>query len=167
MKIINFTFSEDSLIVYFDVEFKQINYVKMESNGYSNHGVLECEEMEIKYSKKKNLLKLFTNNTNDTNNIIILLITVFDNKDVCYSYYINRLDNNKPDANNHLDTNNNSDTNNNENTMSNMDLMARGFTKLFKNEGEFHMNEDKPTPLSLSIFPIKNQNIFANIKKKV
>ena len=77
MKITNFTFSDNSLVVYFDVEFKQINYVKMESQSNDSHGILECEEMEIKYSKKKNTLNLFVG---DVANTIILLITVFDNK---------------------------------------------------------------------------------------
>ena len=55
MKITNFTFSDNSLVVYFDVEFKQINYVKMESQSNDSHGTLECEEMEIKYSKKNSI----------------------------------------------------------------------------------------------------------------
>jgi hypothetical protein len=156
MKITNFTFSDNSLVVYFDVEFKQINYVKMESQSNDSHGILECEEMEIKYSKKKNTLNLFVG---DVANTIILLITVFDNKDVCYSYYMTKMF---------------------EDKQTNMDLMARGFKQLFKGESCQGKNKNTNTTEQISeqttemitettikIHPIKNQNIFANIKKKV
>ena len=146
MKITNFTFSDNSLVVYFDVEFKQINYVKMESQSNDSHGILECEEMEIKYSKKKNTLNLFVG---DVANTIILLITVFDNKDVCYSYYMTKMF---------------------EDKQTNMDLMARGFKQLFKSQSNILDKEDNEfitAENTIKIYPIKNQNIFANIKKKV
>lgn len=156
MKVTNFTFSDNRLVVYFDVDFKQINYIKMESIG--NDYTLECEEMEIKYSKKKNTLNLFVHNGSK---IVVLLITIFDNKDVCYAYYMTRQINanigEKED---------------------NMDMMTRGFTQLFKNGfGENNQsNIEKPSTIPLQtstsenavkVCPIKNQNIFANIKKKV
>ena len=62
MKITSFTFSNNSLVVYFDVDFRQISYVKMESQSNNLHGTLECEEMEIKYSKKKNTLNILFKN---------------------------------------------------------------------------------------------------------
>ena len=155
MKITNFTFSDNSLIVYFDVDFKQINYVKMESQSTDSHGTLECEEMEIKYSKKKNTLNLFIGGVTNT---IVLLITVFDNKDVCYSYYM------KPKGEIHKDKQDKQDK------QTNMDLMARGFTQLFKGEHCKSAEVDSSiitTENTVKLCPIKNQNIFANIKKKV
>lgn len=157
MKVTSFTFSDNSLIVYFDVDFRQINYIKMESQSNDSQGTLECEEMEIKYSKKKNTLNLFIS---DTATKVVLLITIFDNKDVCYSYYMtrpnsgNKNDTLKPSSDNTLQSNNNG-----------MDIMARGFTQLFKN------NVEKDTTtftenFNIKVCPIKNQNIFANIKKK-
>jgi hypothetical protein len=152
MKITNFTFSNNSLVVYFDVEFKQINYVKMESQSNESHGTLECEEMEIKYSKKKNTLNLFIS---DITNTIVLLITTFDNNDVCYSYYMTTKQKVLEDK------------------QTNMDLMARGFKQLFKSQSNILDKEDKEdkefitAENAIKIYPIKNQNIFANIKKKV
>jgi hypothetical protein len=153
MKITNFTFSNNSLIVYFDMEFKQINYVKMESQSQESHGTLECEEMEIKYSKRKNTLNLFIS---DIANTIVLLITTFDNKDVCYSYYMNK----QKDKQKALE----------EDKQTNMDLMARGFKQLFKSQSNILDKEDNEfitAENTIKIYPIKNQNIFANIKKKV
>jgi hypothetical protein len=152
MKITNFTFSDNSLVVYFDVEFKQINYVKMESQSNDSHGTFECEEMEIKYSKKKNTLNLFVG---DVTNTIVLLITVFDNKDMCYSYYMTKP---KPNSKDEMF----------EDTQTNMDLMARGFKQLFKGESYQEETTSKMnTEQTIKIHPIKNQNIFVNIKKKV
>ena len=166
MKITNFTFSDNSLVVYFDVEFKQINYVKMESQSNDSHGTLECEEMEIKYSKKKNTLNLFVG---EVTNTIVLLITVFDNKDVCYSYYMTN-PKIKPKPKDEMF----------EDKQTNMDLMARGLKQLFKGESYQDTNTDtktntkiteqitkQTTEKTIKIHPIKNQNIFANIKKKV
>lgn len=159
MKITNFTFSNNSLVVYFDVEFKQINYVKMESQSQESHGTLECEEMEIKYSKRKNTLNLFIS---DIANTIVLLITTFDNKDVCYSYYMNK----------HKDKQKDNEDKQKviEDKQTNMDLMARGFKQLFKSQSNILDKEDNEfitAENTIKIYPIKNQNIFANIKKKV
>jgi hypothetical protein len=152
MKITNFTFSDNSLVVYFDVEFKQINYVKMESQYNNSHGTFECEEMEIKYSKKKNTLNLFVG---DVTNTIVLLITVFDNKDMCYSYYMTKP---KPKRKDEMF----------DDTQTNMDLMARGFKQLFKGESyQEETTSEMNTEQTIKIHPIKNQNIFVNIKKKV
>ena len=135
------------------MEFKQINYVKMESQSQESHGTLECEEMEIKYSKRKNTLNLFIS---DIANTIVLLITTFDNKDVCYSYYMNK----QKDKQKALE----------EDKQTNMDLMARGFKQLFKSQSNILDKEDNEfitAENTIKIYPIKNQNIFANIKKKV
>lgn len=156
MKITNFTFSDNSLVVYFDVEFKQINYVKMESQSNDSHGTFECEEMEIKYSKKKNTLNLFVG---DVTNTIVLLITVFDNKDVCYSYYMTN-----PNPNPKTKTKPKDEMF--EDKQTNMDLMARGFKQLFKGES-YQEETTNTTEKTIKIHPIKNQNIFVNIKKKV
>lgn len=130
-------------MVYFDTPFKQINYIKMES--VDNCGNLDCEEMEIKYSKRKNTLNLFTTGSS---NIIVLLITEFDKKDTCYAYHIKTT---------HKDTHKDTLP---DNFDSNFDSIANGFTKLLKSGmGEEIQDQDH-------IVPIKNQNIFAKIKRK-
>ena len=51
-----------------------------------------------------------------------------------------------------------------------MDLMARGFKQLFKSQSNILDKEDNEfitAENTIKIYPIKNQNIFANIKKKV
>jgi len=58
----------------------------MESvSSIDNSGQLECEEIEIKYSKKKNTLNLFIN---EQTNVVVVLITEMDKRGLCYSYYI-------------------------------------------------------------------------------
>ena len=86
MKIKSYEISNNTIILHFDVSFKQVNYIKMESvSSIDNSGELECEEMEIKYSKKKNTLNLFIN---EQTNVIVVLITEMDKRGLCYSYYI-------------------------------------------------------------------------------
>jgi hypothetical protein len=55
-----------------------------------------------------------------------------------------------------------------EDTQTNMDLMARGFKQLFKGESyQEETTSEMNTEQTIKIHPIKNQNIFVNIKKKV
>ena len=86
MKINSYEILNNTIILHFDVSFKQVNYIKMESvSSINNSGELECEEMEIKYSKKKNTLNLFIN---ELTNVVVVLITEIDKRALCYSYYI-------------------------------------------------------------------------------
>lgn len=148
MKIQSYDIENNTLVVYFDTAFKQINYIKMESSGSDlSCGSLECEEMEIKYSKKKNTLNLFTNGSPHT---IVLLITEFDKRDTCYAYYIRSKSNDKGNAQNKDNIG-----------VDNFDALAKGFTGLMK----IGVSDDK-TNDNQQICSIKNQNIFAKITRK-
>jgi hypothetical protein len=86
MKINSYEISNNTVILHFDISFTQVNYIKMESvSSIDNSGQLECEEIEIKYSKKKNTLNLFIN---EQTNVVVVLITEMDKRGLCYSYYI-------------------------------------------------------------------------------
>ena len=148
MKIQSYDIENNILVVYFDTAFKQINYIKMESSGGDSEcGNLECEEMEIKYSKRKNTLNLFTNGSSNTT---VLLITEFDKRDTCYAYYIKCKKSKGSIANSCM-----------RNESDNFDALAKGFTTLLKKDisDTSDMGNDK-------ICSIKNQNIFAKITRK-
>ena len=119
----------------------------MESvSSIDNSGELECEEMEIKYSKKKNTLNLFIN---EQTNVIVVLITEMDKRGLCYSYYI------------HLEKGilekSILERGNFENSFSELDLpFQKILTTPFTN---------KESKYKIQSFE-KNQNIFADIKRK-
>ena len=139
MKIKSYEISNNTIILHFDVSFKQVNYIKMESvSSIDNSGELECEEMEIKYSKKKNTLNLFIN---EQTNVIVVLITEMDKRGLCYSYYI------------HLEKSI-LEKGNFENSFSELDLP---FQKI--------LTTNKESKYKIQSFE-KNQNIFADIKRK-
>ena len=134
MKINSYETLNNTIILHFDVSFKQVNYIKMESVlSIDNSGELECEEMEIKYSKKKNTLNLFIN---ESTNVIVILITEMDKRALCYSYYI-RLEN--KNLSNRLEE-----------------------PFMLKFEQIMDLQESKYKIQSFE----KNQNIFADIKRK-
>ena len=147
MKIDSYEISNNTIILHFDVSFKQVNYIKMESvSSIDNSGELECEEMEIKYSKKKNTLNLFIN---EQTNVIVVLITEMDKRGLCYSYYI------------HLEKGilekSILERGNFENSFSELDLpFQKILTTPFTN---------KESKYKIRSFE-KNQNIFADIKRK-
>jgi hypothetical protein len=142
MKINSYEILNNTIILYFDGVFKQVNYIKMESvSSIDNSGELECEEMEIKYSKKKNTLNLFIN---EQTNVIVILVTEMDKRALCYSYYIH--------LKNHL-----------ENSFNGLELpFTNKVSKLIKSEKILDLQESKYKIQSFE----KNQNIFANIKRK-
>jgi hypothetical protein len=109
-------------------------------SSIDNSGELECEEMEIKYSKKKNTLNLFINNQT---NVIVILVTEMDKRALCYSYYIN-LENKS----------------NLENSFNGLKLPFTN--KLTISEKKLDLQESKYKIQSFE----KNQNIFADIKRK-
>lgn len=137
MKINSYKISNNTIILHFDVSFTQVNYIKMESvSSIDNSGELECEEMEIKYSKKKNTLNLFTN---ESKNVIVILITEMDKKSLCYSYYI------------HLEN------------KSNIANSLGGLDSHFQKVLDIPFNNNIESKYKIEI---KNQNIFADIKRK-
>lgn len=134
MKIDSYEVLNNTLVLHFNINFKQINYTKMSYLipilSESKSGELDCEQIELKYSKNKNTLNIPTDVNVD---FIVILITKVDKKSCHYSYYINLKSNNLLQDQKPTLTNN---------------LINRTGT------------------LSIKINPIKNQNIFANIKKK-
>jgi hypothetical protein len=137
MKINSYEILNNTIILHFDVSFKQVNYIKMESvSSINNSGELECEEMEIKYSKKKNTLNLFIN---ELTNVVVVLITEIDKRALCYSYYI------------HIEKSNL------ENSFSELELPFQNILQV-----PFTNKESKYKIRSFE----KNQNIFANIRRK-
>lgn len=134
MKIDSYEVLNNTLVLHFNINFKQINYTKMSYLipvlSESKSGELDCEQIELKYSKNKNTLNIPTDVNVD---FIVILITKVDKKSCHYSYYINLKSNNllqdqKPTLTNNL--------------------------------------INSTATLCIKINPIKNQNIFANIKKK-
>jgi hypothetical protein len=149
MKVESFVIKDNTLIISFDVAFRQITYIKMESEDTFNYCDLECEQMEIKYSKKKNTLNLFID---DVTTKCVIFFTKFDTRDTCFSYFIDVSKYKKQNANN------------SRRESSNMDLMERGFKKLMN--GDIKLIQDTNNNDTI-VCPIKNQNIFAKVVRKV
>ena len=121
----------------------------MESvSSIDNSGELECEEMEIKYSKKKNTLNLFIN---EQTNVIVVLITEMDKRGLCYSYYIHL---EKGILEKGILEKSILEKGNFENSFSELDLP---FQKI--------LTTNKESKYKIQSFE-KNQNIFADIKRK-
>ena len=157
MKIDSYEISNNTIILHFDVSFKQVNYIKMESvSSIDNSGELECEEMEIKYSKKKNTLNLFIN---EQTNVIVVLITEMDKRGLCYSYYIHLEKGilEKSILEKGILEKSILEKGNFENSFSELDLpFQKILTTPFTN---------KESKYKIQSFE-KNQNIFADIKRK-
>jgi hypothetical protein len=148
MKVESFIIRDNTLTLSFDVSFRQITYVKMESDEDTNCCHFECEQMEIKYSKKKNTLSLFIDNST---NKIIIFFTKIDTRDTLFSYFIDIPQYRKSNA---------------QETNTNADLIERGFKKLMSGDIKItqNNNDDK---IKTIVCPIKNQNIFAKVIRKV
>jgi len=151
IKIESYNIRDSILTLHFDKDFKQIRYIKMESDNLLNNSnktseSLDCDEMEISYSKRRKCFNICLSNTSDQ---VIILITQFDKRHTCYGYHIKRQGVNKA-----------GDVKND-----NQDLLAKGMISLFS--GNFKDNQnDNQCIYNTDIFSIKNQNIFAKIKKK-
>jgi len=146
MKVESYTIRDSILTLHFDKDFKQIRYIKMESdnllhNSNKTSDSLDCDEMDISYSKSRKCLNVCLSNNSDQ---VIILITQFDKQQTCYGYHIKR-----------------------QNTE--QDLMAKGMVSLlsgnFNDNSNDNQNNDDKT-VGTYIFSIKNQNIFAKIRKK-
>lgn len=146
MKIESFTFFDNTLTLSFDVAFRQITYVKMESEEDTDCCHFDCEQIEIKYSKKKNTLTLFVN---DSTSKIVIFVTKFDTRDILFSYFIDLQEYKKCKSQNRQPT-------------TNADLIERGFKQLMKGNTTQNNNVGKSITC-----PIKNQNIFAKVNRKV
>lgn len=141
MKIESYTIIDNVLTLHFDCDFNQVSYIKMESYLESKSGDLECEEMEIRYSKNRNSFKTFIK---DNSNTIVILIKKFNNEIVSYGYYINKYIQKDKDKD---------------------QLLANGLVGILKSDTI--KRESHTIKQDEKICPIKNQNIFAKIRKKV
>jgi hypothetical protein len=159
MKVESYTVLENNIVLKFDKSFTQINYIKMQSfSKITNYGELDSEEFGIKYSKPKDTLNLFI--TSDCH-FLSVLITNVDNKQLYYSYYLNdvgpndtKLKDKSPVLSDVLESKKNVKPSRFTlpKTIMNSKNYTRGVTD--KKENEYIYT------------PIKNENIFAILKKK-
>lgn len=151
MKVESYTIRDSILTLHFNKDFKQIRYVKMESENLlhsdKTSDSLDCDEMEISYSKRRNCFNVCLSNNSDQ---VIILITQFDKRQTCYGYHIKRQ--------NTLENTGDSNVKNTD-----QDLLAKGMISLLS--GNFKVDKGDQSKDD-NIFSIKNQNIFAKIKKK-
>lgn len=86
MKIESYNIINNNLDIKFNKQFQQIKFVKMEL-PFSNTNTcqMESEEIEIKYSKRKSHINVFTL----SNNFTIIFVKELDKVDVMLSYYFN------------------------------------------------------------------------------
>ena len=147
MKVESYTILENNIILKFDTHFKNVNYVKMESLSEFDHqtdlkvsGELDSEEIKIKYSKPKDTISLFVN---PNCYLLTILITQVDFKPLYYSYYL----------------------------MNNDALVSILKSSTPCQDKSLPLTQIASVPLKLKdsfiYTPIKNENIFAKIKKKV
>ena len=163
MKVESYTILENNIILKFDTHFKNVNYVKMESLSEIDNktdlevpyfhdskfdkvsGELDSEEIKIKYSKPKDTISLFVNSNCY---LLTILITQVDFKPLYYSYYLM----------------------NNDALVSILKSSTPCQDKSLASV-EVPLTQIASVPLKLKdsfiYTPIKNENIFAKIKKKV
>lgn len=152
MKIESYVIRDNILTLHFDKDFKQIRYIKMESDNFLHNSnktsnSLDCDEMEISYSKRRKCLNVCLSNNSDQ---VIILITQFDKRHTCYGYHIKRLEG----------------VNDIKNIDTQQDLMAKGMISLLSGNFKHDNTIDNVVDQNAYIFSIKNQNIFAKIKRK-
>lgn len=140
MKLKSYEILDKNINLVFDKKFKQIKYLKFTSkNNLNKSGTLECDKIEIKFTKEKSLINVYT----EDNTLFIFYIKEIDNKECDYTYYIN--------------LNEQCNKNNKENE--NADIGV-GLSKLLNG-----FSEEKTIEKNWQCV-IKNRNIFANIKRK-
>lgn len=143
MKLINYKISDKNINLIFDKTFKQIKYLKFTSkNNLNNAGTLECDKIEIKFTKEKCSINVYI----EDYTLFIFYIKEIDNNKCDYTYYIN------------LNEEYNKNKGNSENEKNDIGV---GLSKLLSGFDEEKTIEKKWECV------IKNRNIFANIKRKV
>lgn len=113
------------------------------SSKIANYGELDCEEFRIKYSKPKDTLTLFV--TEDCY-LLTILITQVNTNPFYYSYYLSN--------NNYTYDKNNKDK---------LDILSDSIPLLKLASKNNHIYDKN----NYIYNAIKNENIFAKIKKKV
>lgn len=172
INLTNFEYIDKGILLKFDRDFNHIKYIKLESKKFDLRDIksesckLDFERNEIKYSKKKDNLLLFTQETQDISTFVIIIIEEVDYKECYYSHLIcnqSQLISNKNASNN---------TSNNANKQDlTEELLAKGMSMLLKDKMVDKMVDkggiDKLTINKKKIdCPIKNENIFAQVSKK-
>lgn len=150
MKLVSYKLLKETINLTFDKEFKQIKYLQFsskENDNSDNICELDCNKVEIKFSKAKSSINVSKENCK----FFIFYIKQIDNEKCNYVYYIKDDEQNKETNNINEDESEDEDENN---------LIGVGLSKLFS--GGF---EEKTIEKKMEC-PIKNRNIFANIKKK-
>ena len=189
---------DNGLKLKFNKSFKQIKFMKLESCQTLDFQELDFERNEIKYSKEKDFILLFTQ---EISKFVIIVIEEIDRKQCYYSHYIQ------------IKNNNQSDTIKNENADSidsmkdiTSELLAKGMSLILnKTSGQGTLNIDhvsgqgtlaepklafgkgtlnvdhvsglghvggqgsglKVKNINKIHCPIKNENIFAEVLKKL
>ncbi len=123
MKLISYSICNNTIKLSFDAYFSNLSFIKMISLKNCNND-LDCETIQIKYSKHKNFIELLL--PYDTDQLVIYIEKI-DKEDVNCAFKVPNLDGKVPNLN--------------------------GKESEIKKESE------------LKILSIKNQNIFAKIKK--
>ena len=159
MKVTSYTILENNIVLKFDTSFNNVNYIKMQSSSeIANYGELDSEEIRIKYSKPKDTINLFI--TPDCH-LLTILVTQVDSKPLYYSYYLS----------------NNNEMNNNEmnkkqpkkdkfdtllDNIPILKLIPKNNYVNDKNNKNNYVNDKN----NYIYNAIKNENIFAKIKRK-
>lgn len=148
MKVISYTILENNIVLKFDTSFNNVNYIKMQSSSeIANYGELDSEEIRIKYSKPKDTINLFI--TPDCH-LLTILVTQVDSKPLYYSYYLSNNDGmNKNEMNKKELKKDKFDT-----LLDNIPILKLIPKNNYINKNNYVYNA------------IKNENIFAKIKRK-
>ena len=158
---------KETINLNFNKEFKQIKYLQFSSkeNDNSNMYELDCNKVKIKFSKAKSSINVYKENCK----FFIFYIKQIDNEKCNYVYYIkdNEQNMNENEDIKNINENESEDEEYKEyekykeyEEYEDLNLIGIGISKLFNGGFEEKTIEKKWE------CPIKNRNIFANIKKK-
>jgi hypothetical protein len=136
MKLISYSICNNTIKLSFDAYFSNLSFIKMISLKNCNND-LDCETIQIKYSKHKNFIELLL--PCDTDQLVIYIEKI-DKEDVNCAFKVPNLDGKVPNLNDNV-------------------------PNLDDKESEFKRENGLKKESELKILSIKNQNIFAKIKK--
>lgn len=129
MKLISHSICNNTIKLSFDTYFSSLSFIKIISLKNYNSD-LDCETIQIKYSKHKNFIELLLSCETDQ---LIIYIEKIDKEDVNCAFKVSNLND----------------------KVSNLD----------GKESELKREKELKKESELKILSIKNQNIFAKIKK--
>jgi hypothetical protein len=144
MKLISYSICNNTIKLSFDAYFSNLSFIKMISLKNCNND-LDCETIQIKYSKHKNFIELLL--PYDTDQLVIYIEKI-DKEDVNCAFKVPNLDGKVPNLDGKVP--------NLDGKVPNLDGKV---PNLNGKESEIKKESE------LKILSIKNQNIFAKIKK--